>query len=764
MGKSTERLTHSLCGCHIGSVIALLRVASYHGTMAHGFTIRHPSAVSHCHRILHLPHAYHPAADSPVSVVNPFASPAAALLLAADYPPAGRVIAMDAPMRRAQRLCDHLSLSHSSQHARLSLNHTAQPVHPPSDSASIPATSSSINPTLPTPSPASPVSSSPTSPSPSSASSSSSSPSSAPHPDSASIPNRHWNGWGFRDTEFTLTSSGDIALAGHRYAYSGRVMPHLRSWMEAKTGIDVKEASMSQHEPVAPKAVVNEAFLRAVVAGSCHHIDTSDRDRIFHAHGHTAQEVYTLRFGTFARVPDVVVYPSTVDHVQSIMRLASEHNVCVIPYGGGTSVTQSLICPSDESRTIASLDMHLLCAVTHIDRSNMTARIQAGAIGKAIEATLNSHGLTLGHEPDSMEFSSMGGWVATRASGMRKNRYGNIEDIVQRIQLVRADGAIIEKAINAPRVSVGPDLHHIMLGSEGTLGVVTEVTVRIAQRPECTVYGSVVFPSFQHGVNACREIQRQHITPTSFRLVDNNQFQFGQALKPANDTVSPIADFSADMQERLKRWYVTRHLKFDVNSMVAATIVFEGTKSEVAEQQRRVYAACAQYGGIKAGADNGIRGYFLTYMIAYLRDFGFNYKFIAESFETSVAWSNVAQLCEQTKTTIYTTAKQLGITKQPFVSCRVTQLYDTGCCVYFYFGFVWTGLTDPVHTFETIEQKARDTVLLCGGSLSHHHGIGKLRKSWMVQSIGDSGMELLKMMKQGMDPKNVLGSRNLIDV
>ena len=666
---------------------------------------------------------------------------------------------MDAPARRAQRICDHFVLSNSPHTELLAPHHTALAVLPSSDSTSVPATSSSLSPAstappLPTTSASLP----------SAASAASSAPSSAPHPDSASHANRHWNGWGFRDTEFTLTSSGDIALAGNRYAYSGRVMPHLRSWMEAKTGIDVQAASTSQREPVAPKPVVNEAFLRAVVAGCCHHIDTSDRDRLFHAHGHTAQEVYTLRFGMFARVPDVVVYPSTVEHVQSIMRLASEHSVCVIPYGGGTSVTQSLVCPSDESRTIVSLDMRLLCAITHIDRSNMTARIQAGAIGKAIEATLNSAGLTLGHEPDSMEFSSMGGWVATRASGMRKNRYGNIEDIVQRIQMVRADGVVVEKPTIAPRVSIGPDIHHLMLGSEGTLGVVTEVTVRIAARPECTVYGSVVFPSFQHGVNACRDIQRAHVTPTSFRLVDNNQFQFGQALKPANDTVSPIADFSADMQERLKRWYVTRHLRFDVNTMVAATIVFEGTKAEVADQQRRVYAVCAQHGGVKAGADNGVRGYFLTYMIAYLRDFGFNYSFIAESFETSVPWSNVTQLCEQTKLTIINGCKSLGVTKPPFVSCRVTQLYDTGVCVYFYFGFVWSGLSDPVHVFETVEKMARDTVMVCGGSLSHHHGVGKLRKNYMVQSIGDSGMDVLKMVKKGMDPNNVLGSRNLIDV
>src|SRR6185437_11598297 len=133
------------------------------------------------------------------------------------------------------------------------------------------------------------------------------------HPDSSSTSSRHWNGWGYRDTEFTLTSTGDIALAGHRYAYSGKTMPHLRAWMEARTGIDVKDATPSQAEPTCPPPTLNEPFLAAITQ-HCHHIDQSDRDRLFHAHGHTAQEVYTLRFGVFPRVPDIIVYPLTSSH------------------------------------------------------------------------------------------------------------------------------------------------------------------------------------------------------------------------------------------------------------------------------------------------------------------------------------------------------------------------------------------------------------------------------------------------------------------
>ena len=566
-----------------------------------------------------------------------------------------------------------------------------------------------------------------------------------------------FTGWGYRDTEFRVMPSGDIGLAGHRYSLSGQTMPQLRSWMEARTGIDVKDLTLSQPEPTLCERVVNAAFMREVER-DCHHVDVSDRDRLFHAHGHTAQEIFTLRFSSFARVPDCVVYPASQAQVQTIVRLAAQHDVCIIPFGGGTTVSQSLLCPASERRMIVSLDLRLLSAITDVNRHNMTATIGAGAIGRQIEQQLNAQQLTLGHEPDSMEFSSLGGWIATRASGMRRSRYGNIEDIVLRITMVLSDGSLLHKSTASPRMSTGPDLHHIALGSEGTLGVITQAVVKVFARPECSVYGSVVFPSFTAGVEALREIQRQRLCPTSIRLVDNAQFQFGQALKA--DTGG---EWTGEVVERVKRWYVTKHKKFDVNVMVAATLLFEGRKAEVAAQEAKVYAACAQYGGLRAGAENGVRGYFLTYMIAYLRDFGFQYSFIAESFETSCQWDAVNALCEGTKQLIVDSARRLGVSKRPFVSCRVTQSYDSGVCVYFYFGFVWKGLKDPVAVFSQIEHEAREAVLRYGGSLSHHHGVGKLRKDWVERQIGSSGVELLRMMKRGLDPKNVFGSGNLID-
>jgi len=181
-------------------------------------------------------------------------------------------------------------------------------------------------------------------------------------------------------------------------------------------------------------------------------------------------------------------------------------------------------------------------------------------------------------------------------------------------------------------------------------------------------------------------------------------------------------------------------------------------------KKKKIYALAAKFGGIKGGEENGLRGYFLTYMIAYLRDFGFEFSFIAESFETSVPWDSVLPVCNNVRARIIDSAKERGITPEPLISCRVTQTYDTGACVYFYFGFIWRGLKDPAATFSEIEHEAREEILKLGGSISHHHGIGKLRKHWLQETISPTGINILRGLKQTIDPKNIFGVNNLIDV
>lgn len=186
-------------------------------------------------------------------------------------------------------------------------------------------------------------------------------------------------------------------------------------------------------------------------------------------------------------------------------------------------------------------------------------------------------GVISGHEPDSMEFSTLGGWISTRASGMKKNTYGNIEDIVQGVTFVTPKGTF-RKADHWPRVSAGPDFTQLVLGHEGNLGVVTEAIIKIRPTPEVQQFDSIVFPDFDHGAKFMEEMSKLKMYPTSLRLVDNPQFTFGQALKP------PEKDKKKIIMSKIAKAYITRFKGFDPKAVVAATVLYEGPKDVVAFQ------------------------------------------------------------------------------------------------------------------------------------------------------------------------------------
>ncbi|XP_075558836.1 alkyldihydroxyacetonephosphate synthase isoform X2 [Dermacentor variabilis] len=584
----------------------------------------------------------------------------------------------------------------------------------------------------------------------------------APVARTTTIPRRRqdllkWNGWGYKDSKFVVDSTTHhISFTGDRYKIGNKVLPHFKAWVESALGVDLNVLIPSKPPPSdhdLPPPIINEAFLEDVRrAGISYSAD--GQDRLFRAHGHTMREIFTLREGSFARIPDLVVWPLCHEDVVSLVSLASLHNVVIIPFGGGTSVSGALECPAGEARMIVSLDTSQMNRILWVDKVNMTANIEAGIIGQDLERQLAEHGLCTGHEPDSYEFSSLGGWVATRASGMKKNVYGNIEDLVVHVRLVTPSGTV-ERSCQVPRISSGPDVHHFVLGSEGTLGVVTQVVLKVRPLPECQRYGSIVFPTFEPGVAFLQEITRQNIRPASIRLMDNQQFVFGQALKPeASSLLAPLWD-------GFKKFYVTRIKGFNPEQICVTTLLFEGNKQDVDMQERRVYEIAAKYGGLAAGEENGLRGYMLTFVIAYIRDLGMDFSVVAESFETSVPWDRVVDLCRNVKDVIMRESRNHGVSLPPLSSCRVTQTYDAGACVYFYFAFNYSGVADPVHAYEEIEAAAREEILACGGSISHHHGVGKIRKRWLEQTISSTGLQMLRAVKHSVDPQNIFASGNL---
>lgn len=359
-----------------------------------------------------------------------------------------------------------------------------------------------------------------------------------------------------------------------------------------------------------PAATVCPAFLTKVKQWQIIYSESGE-DRLIRAHGQTLFDIHTLRESTFKRIPDLVVWPTCHNDVLKLVQAANEHNVTIIPFGGGTSVSGSITCPKNEKRSIVILDTSQMNRMLWLDKENMVACFESGIFGQDLERELRKIGLTVGHEPDSYEFSTLGGWVATRASGMKKNVYGNIEDLVVRVKMVTCKG-VLERNCSAPRVSCGPDFNQIILGSEGTLGVVTEVVLKVRSLPPFKQYGSLVFPTFENGIKCLREIAEHRLQPASIRLIDNEQFRFGQSLKPHASVFGSFLD-------GFKKIYLTKIKGFDPSKMCVATLVFEGGADQVKRNQKQINDIALKYAGIAAGSENGERGYVLTFVIAYIR-------------------------------------------------------------------------------------------------------------------------------------------------
>jgi alkyldihydroxyacetonephosphate synthase len=338
------------------------------------------------------------------------------------------------------------------------------------------------------------------------------------------------------------------------------------------------------------------------------------------------------------------------------------------------------------------------------------------------------------------------------ASGMKKNRYGNIEDLVLEISALTADGERLERAA-APRESVGGDPARWLIGSEGRLGVVTSAVVKVFPVPEVRRFGSVLFRSFEAGVAFLRDVERSGGKPASVRLMDNLQFQFGQALKPAKSGL-------AAWKSKVERAFVLHGLRFDAERMVACTLLFEGGRDEVRAQERTVYGLARRHGGMRAGAENGERGYQLTFAIAYIRDFMLEHWVIGESFETSVPWSALEAVCTNVKQRVFAEHAKRGLPGRPFISVRVTQLYETGVCLYFYLAFHYEGVDRPSAVFAEIEHAARDEILASGGSLSHHHGVGKLRAPFLPRVFSPAALDWRARQKRALDPDDLFGCGN----
>lgn len=573
--------------------------------------------------------------------------------------------------------------------------------------------------------------------------------------------------WGFHDSAFVVQMNKKglpfVTMKGNRYALCGKQMTRLLPFIEGETRIRVNPLNeafrIGDSRRLASTCQLDAANIERL-GTAVEVISVAEDERVRHGTGHSLEDVFNVRSGCPMRVPDAVAWPQSEEEVENILQMAKSQQWCLVPFGGGTNVSQATTCPplDVEPRPIVSVDMKKMNRVRWVNEEDGLACVEAGITGRDLVEHMTDRGFTIGHEPDSIEFSTLGGWIATKASGMKKNRYGNIEDIVKGVRVAGSAGILrhgLDERSAWGRESSGLDLSSLMLGSEGCLGIITSAVIRIWPLPVVKDYDSILLSDFDHGLHFVRDVSLLgRKSPASCRLLDNEHFRLGQALGP--DADSWMTQLQKESMKLLLNWSGS----FDRKRVVCITISYEGSQDEVSEQKRAMARLCSAHGGMRLGARVGKAGYDMTFMIAYLRDFAMTYNFLGESFETFAPWSKVAGVVSATKDRIAKEHAARCLPGLPFIGCRVTQLYHEGVCLYFYLCMNFEKVENASHVFSELERAARSEILLQGGSLSHHHGVGKVRSCFLKEINSLAFQGALKALKDGMDPDNIFGARN----
>ena len=573
------------------------------------------------------------------------------------------------------------------------------------------------------------------------------------------VNNTNWgHKWGFRDSGFIVNEDRSVTFAGNRYPICGKKLSKFIPFVEEVLGIEfkIKPKVEELDKKHVDKAFVNHDFISELRSKFDEDRFTEEEnERLLHSHGqHSTDEVYKVLYGKLKKFTDLVFYIESEEEAIELIELAKKHDVCLIPYGGGTNVTNALRPPEDEHRMIVTVDTRRLNKIESLDKENLMVTVQSGITGKDLEEALNKEGFTVGHEPDSYEFSTVGGWISTNAAGMKKHRYGNIEDIVQNLTMVTPSGTI-NQIKPLTRSSIGIKTQNILFGSEGNLGIITKATLKMHRLPAKSSYESIVLSDWQTGVQFMQDLSRSNMVPASSRLADNLQIRLGQALKEEKSGLPKLLD-------KFKQFVLFKVKGFDPEKFTVAVFKIEGSEVEVKTQRQNLENLAKKHRGVLAGESTGKSGYLATMVIAYIRELIFTQNILGETMETAVPWSKINQVKEEASKLIVKLHNEHNLPGKPFFTSRISKVYHTGVCMYNTIAMCYDGVENPEDVFTEIEHIMRENFIENGGSISHHHGVGKLRKDFMSNTISEGSVEMIKGIKQNQDPHNIFGVNNNI--
>ncbi|WP_329578772.1 FAD-binding oxidoreductase [Kitasatospora sp. NBC_01250] len=460
------------------------------------------------------------------------------------------------------------------------------------------------------------------------------------------------------------------------------------------------------------------------------HLDTGTAARLAHTRGWSTPDLLRLRAGDVTDAPDAVVLPGSHQEVVALLEVCERERIAVVPYSGGTSVVGGLAPERAGFTGVIAFDLKRLDALLAVDEISRTATLQAGVRGPEAERLLRAHGLTLGHFPQSYEGASIGGYAAARSAGQASAGYGRFDEMVVGLVLATPRGTLTLGT--APKSAAGPDLRQLVLGSEGSLGVITSVTVRVRPVPAERLYEAWRFDSFAAGADALRRLVQDGPVPTVLRLSDEAETSINLA--------DPAAMFGGGPGGCL------------------AVTGYEGSAAEVAARRAGASAVLAAAGGQSLGTEPGESWRSGRYRAPYLRDPLLDAGVLIETLETVTFWSNLHAL-----RTAVTEALSNSLTAQgtpPLVLCHLSHVYETGASLYFTVACAQT--EDPVAQWRLAKEAANEAIRAAGAAITHHHGVGTDHREVYAREVGPLAVASLRAVKQVLDPAGILNPGVLI--
>ncbi len=499
-------------------------------------------------------------------------------------------------------------------------------------------------------------------------------------------------------------------------------------------------------EPVAlgemrlpPAAEIPESLSQAVGEGG---VMVGDEDRLLRSGGKSYPDLVRARTNAVEAAPDAVLLPSSAEQVARVLELCAAESVAVVPFGGGTSVVGGVDAHRGPHRAVVSLDLSRMVGC-EVDPTSLTARLGPGLRGPQAEAALASHGVTLGHFPQSFEFATIGGFAATRSAGQASAGYGRFDELVSAIGMVSPAGPI--KTLRTPHSAAGPALREVIMGSEGTLGVITDVTVMVRPVPSKKRYQGWIAEDFSSGAEIVRRLAQADALPDVTRVSDPEETRISLAM--------------AGM-EGAKRSAFDAYLRLRRRAGGCMLITGWEGETEDVERRRSVSARILRSGGaVSLGGAPGRAWAHGRFEGPYLRDELMSLGYFVETLETSHTWSRYEELYDAVRRALHGALEAQGT--PGIVMCHLSHAYRDGASLYYTF-IAPSKPGAEIDHWRAVKSAACDAIVATGGTITHHHAVGRDHAPYMPAEVGEVGIEALRGLKDRLDPSGIMNPGKLI--